>query len=101
MRRGREKGGVFRMSPAEFSEEMLRVVRREFYPEKFTKEFFEDRRFLLSAITNPAKYLNDRGARVPASKYRAILATVISTIKRHGASRARFAFCPAPDSFSL
>jgi len=76
------------MSPAELSEEMLRVVRREFYPEKFTKEFFEDRGFLLSAITNPARYLNDRGARVPASKYRAILATVISTIKRHGQSRA-------------
>lgn len=73
---------------AAFCDEMIAVVRREFYPEKFTKEFFEDRRFLLSAITNPAKYLNDRGARVPASKYRAILATVISTIKRHGQSRA-------------
>lgn len=76
------------MSPSEFTEEMLGVVRRDFYPPAFAKEFFEDRRFLLSAITNPARYLNDRGARVPASKYRSILTTVISTIKRHGKSRA-------------
>jgi len=77
------------MSPAEFSEEMLRVVRRDFYPAAYEKEFFEDRRWLLKAITEPAKYLNDRGARVPASKYRAILSTVFGTIKRHGNSRAK------------
>jgi hypothetical protein len=72
------------MSPSEFSEEMLRVVRREFYAAADSKRFFEERQLLMQAVTYPAKYLNDRGARVPASKYRAILATVISTIKAKG-----------------
>jgi hypothetical protein len=73
------------MSPSEFSEEMLRVVRCEFYqrPED-SKTFFQERSFLLRAITFPAAYLHKRGAMLPASNYRRILSTVIETIKAKG-----------------
>jgi hypothetical protein len=73
------------MMPSESAEFVLAGVRRDFYANVDAKRFFQDRSMLMRAITQPAQWLKKRGARLPGSKYRAILATVIDTIKRHGA----------------
>ncbi|SRR6266496_305001 len=69
---------------ARFVEEMLRLIRREFFVQKTDRRFFQERSMLIQAITWPAKWMNDRGARLPALGYRRILIKVIGTIKRHG-----------------
>jgi hypothetical protein len=87
------------MTPTEqarraFCDEMLAVVRREFYPKPAdSKKFFRDRAFLLRAITQPAAYLHKRCAMLPASNYRRILMTVIETIKAKG-NRAEIGYFP-------
>jgi hypothetical protein len=73
---------------------MIRVVRREFYPRPAdSKRFFQDRSFLMRAITQPAAYLHKRGAMLPASNYRRILTTVIETIKAKG-NREKIEYFP-------
>jgi hypothetical protein len=82
------------MSPSEFTEEMLGVVRREFYPAADPKKFFRDRAFLMRAITQPAAWLKKRGATLPMANYRRILWTVIETIKTKGAGRDEIGYFP-------
>jgi hypothetical protein len=69
---------------ARFVEEMLRLIRREFFAKHTDKRFFQERTTLIEAITWPARCMNILGARLPASGYRRILGTVIDAIKRHG-----------------
>ncbi len=69
---------------------MLALIRREFFAKTPAKLFFQERGLLLQAVSYPATYLNDRGVACQASRYRAILMTVINTIKRHG-NRAKIA----------
>jgi hypothetical protein len=69
---------------ARFVEEMLRLIRREFFGHLTEKRFFQERPRLIEAITWPAHWMNERGVRLPASGYRRILGKVIDTIKRHG-----------------
>jgi hypothetical protein len=76
------------MTAGEFADEQLAVIRQTFFAKMTDKKFFQERNLLLQAVTYPAEWLNRRGARLPASKYRAILKTVIDTIKEHG-DRAR------------
>ncbi len=72
------------MTADELTGEMLALLRREFFAGLSEKQFFQERNLLLQAITWPARWLNERGARMPGTRYRAILMTVIGTIKRHG-----------------
>lgn len=75
--------------PAErFVDEMLGQLWRQFYFGQ-SKQFFQDRRFLIQAITWPAREMNKMGAKLPASKYRQILGTVISAIRKHGVDRVK------------
>ena len=76
--------GFQKVTPAELVDQMLGVIRREFYANRPEKKYWQDRRDLIRAITWPARHLNDLGARLPGSKHRAILETVINTVKRHG-----------------
>jgi hypothetical protein len=69
---------------AAFDEEMLQLLRREFFASVPEKQFFQERNLLLQAVTYPADYLHRRGAALPATQYRAILQTVIDTIKEYG-----------------
>jgi len=69
---------------ARFVEEMLGRIRREFFAQHTDKRFFQERSMLIQAITYPAHWMNDRGAKLPASGYRRILGTVIDTIMRRG-----------------
>ena len=71
-------------SPAEkFVDEMLADLWRRFYQHR-QREFHQDRRTLIQAITWPARYLNDRGVKAPASMYRRILGSVIQAIRQKG-----------------
>jgi hypothetical protein len=72
------------MTPGEFVREQLRVVRREFFRSATDKQFFQERSMLIQAITWPARYLNERGVKAPASAYRRILGIVIGTIRQKG-----------------
>jgi hypothetical protein len=67
-----------------FVEEMLSRIRREFFRYATNKQFFQERPLLIQAITGPAKYMNERGVKAPASLYRRILQTVIDTIRQKG-----------------
>lgn len=67
-----------------FIAEQLALIRRTFFAKMTDKHFFQERNLLLQAITYPAEWLNRRGAKLPASKYRVILGTVVKTIKAHG-----------------
>lgn len=76
------------MTADQFTSEMLAVLRREFFASAIDeKEFFQEKDLLLQAIAYPARYLNDRGAVALPSKYRAILRTVVGTIKAKGNRR--------------
>ena len=63
---------------------MLALIRREFYRKVPEKQFFQERPRLKSAITYPARWLNERGVTATASLYRRVLRTVIDAIKQHG-----------------
>jgi hypothetical protein len=82
----RQSGADLNLST--FIDEQLALVRRTFFATMPDKKFFQERNLLLQAITYPAEWLNRHGARLPASKYRAILKTIIDTIKAH-ADRAQ------------
>lgn len=81
------------MSPAELTDEILALLKRDFFGPD-AKSFFQQRDLLRQAITYPARYLNDRSARLPATRYRAILLLVIDTIKRKGNKGAIERFSP-------
>lgn len=70
------------MTAAELTDQTLLAVRREFYRGN-DKGFFQERNLLVKAITYPADWLNRKGAKLPAAKYRAILQTVLDAMKRH------------------
>jgi hypothetical protein len=72
------------VTPAEFTSEMLRELRREFYRDATEKAFFREADFLRQAIFYPANYLHERGVKALPSKYRAIVQTVVRAIKAKG-----------------
>jgi hypothetical protein len=67
----------------EATNELLGAIRNQFYPDE-PKRFFQDRNMLLQAVTFPAKWLHERGVRLPETRYRTILLDILTTIKRHG-----------------
>lgn len=69
---------------ARFVEEMLCLVRREFFAKYTDKRFFQERTMLIQAITWPARWMNDRGVKARPEIYRGILRTVIKTIRERG-----------------
>lgn len=82
------------MSPSELTDDVLATLLREFFAGRRTSQWYQQIDLLRQAIAYPAKYLNDRGARLTASQYKAILSTVIDTIKRKGNRGAIERFSP-------
>jgi len=73
----------------QFVEEMLGLIRRDFFCEVTPKRFFQERPMLIKAICYPARWMKERGMSLRTNQdaiciYRRILVTVIQTIKRHG-----------------
>lgn len=71
------------MTADDLTAAMLVELRRKFF-HRNERLFYQERALLIQAIAFPARYLNDRGAKAPASKYRSILRLVIRTIKAMG-----------------
>lgn len=67
-----------------FAEQLLQLIRGEFFAGVPDKQFFQERNLLLQAVTYPADWLNRHGAKLPEPQYQQILQTVIDTIKAHG-----------------
>ncbi len=72
------------MTAGDFVLEQLVLLRREFFKSATNKQYFQQRPVLIQAITWPARWMNKRGAKLPASGYRRIIGTVISSIKQRG-----------------
>lgn len=72
------------MTADQFAADMLAELRKEFFSQATEKQFHQEKHLLLQAIAAPARYLNERGANASASKYRAIIRTVIRVIKEKG-----------------
>ena len=71
------------MLPDELTERFLRSLKKQFYANA-EKQFFQEKRILMMAITYPAQYLNQRGVGLPSARYQEILTTIIRTINAHG-----------------
>ena len=80
-------------TPETLIADTLDQIRNAFYPASFTDpktrlRWFQDRPFLLkNFVLYPAAWLNERALTMPLDRIRAILATVISQVKTHGANR--------------
>jgi hypothetical protein len=73
------------MTADEFIDEQLALIRKTFFAKTTEKQFYQERSFLLAAITFPAKRLKERfGVAADVALYRRILRTVIDTIIAKG-----------------
>jgi hypothetical protein len=72
-------------APAEFIDQMLRMLRGQFYADN-AKGYFQQQNLLKKALTELASFLFSRGVSLPQDRYQAILMDIIQTIKRHGAT---------------
>lgn len=76
------------MSPSEFANDQLGLIRRTFFAEAGDSEFYQERNLLLQAIAFPAAHLKERySVSTPDSLSRTILITVIKAIQAHGKRR--------------
>ncbi|HUS37322.1 MAG TPA: hypothetical protein VM680_18390 [Verrucomicrobiae bacterium] len=69
----------------EIRNDLLGVIRNQFYGDLEPKTFFKDQTFLLNnVILWPASWLDKRGVTLPPARYKAILLEVLNGIKQHG-----------------
>jgi len=71
------------MLPDELTERFLRSLKKQFYANA-EKQFYQEQRLLMMAITEPARYLHQRGVGMPSARYKEILTTIIRTINAKG-----------------
>lgn len=77
--------------------ELLRLVRRRFYPPAGDPNhaiFFRDRRRLLYALSWPAVWLEHRGLTCAPTRYRRLVADRLEAIAAHGDPRRYGAYFP-------
>jgi hypothetical protein len=79
-------------SDARFIRDYLHRLRTQFYPDD-EKAFYQQRNMLIDAITTPARWLHERGVRLPDTRLRDILDTIIRTIQHHGNTSQITYFC--------
>lgn len=73
------------MSPSDFTNEQLGLIRRRFFAKTPEKQFFQERDLLLQAVAFPAAHIYKRyGVAGTDPLYGRILANVIDTIVRKG-----------------
>lgn len=71
------------MTPEDLRDELLAEIARRFFPGVDARRWGQERRLLVQAIAWPARWLNERGAKLPGRRYRAILLAVLADIDRH------------------
>ncbi len=73
----------------EIINDLLGVIRRQFYLDAEPKQWFQDRAFLLRRVVLwPAGWLTGRGVTLPPARYKALLLDIFTDIKRHGSTGA-------------
>jgi hypothetical protein len=73
----------------EIRDDLLRVIRNQFYADAAPGQFQKDRTFLLTRVVLwPAGYLDRRGVTLPPERYKAILLDIFNGIKQHGQTGA-------------
>jgi hypothetical protein len=70
----------------------LHRLRTQFYPDD-EKGFFQSRSMLITAITLPARWLDERGVRLPEKRIEEILVGIIRGIQHHGDTGRIGYFC--------
>jgi hypothetical protein len=68
----------------ELVEELLRMIRGQFYGDAPEKLFFQERKMLIRAITWPARWFSERAMPYPEGEYKALILRIVMEIKRHG-----------------
>lgn len=74
--------------------ELLRLIRRRFYPPDGEALFFRDRRRLLYSLSWPAVWLAHRGLTCSPARYRRLMAERLEAIAAHGDPRRYGAYFP-------
>jgi hypothetical protein len=70
-------------------EEMVRAVRKRFFADVTPKLWALDQELVQQAIAYPARYLDDRGARLPGERYWEILIGIFRDIREHMLAKPR------------
>lgn len=89
------KGGSQRMgeeqTPAELVDELMGVIRRQFYPDSLAadaraqKRWFQEQHLIKSwVILWPASWLDERGVWLPPERYKDALLGIFNEVKQHG-----------------
>lgn len=78
-------------TPAELVEELLGVIRRQFYPDSLTadaraqKRWFQEQHIIKSwVVLWPAGWLHERGVWLPPERYRQAILDILTEVKNHG-----------------
>jgi hypothetical protein len=72
-------------TPIHMVDDLLDVIRRQFYGEITDERWAQDRYFLkIHVVTWPAWWLNKRGVTLPPQRYQQILQDIFTGIKQHG-----------------
>lgn len=70
----------------------LHRLKNQFYPDN-AKDFYQQRSVLITAITTPARWLDERGVRLPEKRMDAILTDILRGIMHHGDTARIGYFC--------
>lgn len=70
-------------TPSDIAKEFLYKVRQQFFPDD-QKKFYQQQWLILKSLNYPAAWLKKRGVFWPADRYRKLLDTILTEIKRHG-----------------
>jgi len=70
----------------------LHRLKNQFYPDN-AKDFYQQRSILITAITTPAHWLDERGVRLPEARIDAILTDILRGIMHHGDTAHIAYFC--------
>lgn len=81
-----------RMPDSDLVKDTLHRLRQQFYPDD-EKGFYQQRSILVTAITTPARWLDERGVRLPEHRLRKILDEIIRGIMHYGATGQVQYFC--------
>lgn len=71
------------MTPEQLTDHLLADIHARFYQGVSAKKWAQEKRILIQAITYPARYLNERGGKLPGRRYLEILKAILADIQRH------------------
>ena len=85
-------GRILIVADSDLITNYLHRIRRQFYPDD-EKGFFQQRTVLIDALTTPARWLDERGVRIPERRLCEILDEILKGIMNFGATGEIQYFC--------